>query len=202
MFYIEILHTMSHDLETKVYILHSENAEPEQHWYVWLNQQLQSSNVKVERIFLADATHPDVEVWQTCLEAQMSQLNERSIIVAHGLSSLAVVQFLTVQLQQGAIKAAIFIAAFNEPLPKHPEFNAFIQHSQLGVGILRANIQRRIVMFSSNDPIVPVPFTFKFSNSLNAQLIEVMQAGHFRTEDGYHEFPQLLEIIQSLLKPS
>lgn len=35
---------------------------------------------------------------------------------------------------------------------------------------------------------------------LNAQLIEVAQAGHFRAEDGYAEFPQLLDILQTLLK--
>ena len=35
---------------------------------------------------------------------------------------------------------------------------------------------------------------------LNAQLIEVAEAGHFRMEDGYSAFPQLLQILQTLVK--
>ena len=34
---------------------------------------------------------------------------------------------------------------------------------------------------------------------LNAQLIEAVRAGHFRTEDGYTMFPQLLQILQTLV---
>lgn len=45
-----------------------------------------------------------------------------------------------------------------------------------------------------------MPLTFKFSNLLNAQLIEAVQAGHFRTEDGYTMFPQLFKILQTLVK--
>jgi len=191
---------MSHNLSGKVFIMHSENADPEQHWYLWLDHQLKRLDVNVERIFLADANHPDAEVWQTCLEAQCNNLNDQSIVIAHGLSCLATVRFLAKKLQQTNIKAGLFLAGFNERVPQHPEFDAFVQASSFESGILRANILRRIVFFSSNDPVVPVPLTFKFSHMLNAQLIEVAQAGHFRAEDGYAEFPQLLDILQTLLK--
>ena len=191
---------MSHFSENKVFIVHCENADPEQHWYVWLEQQLKGFNISVERIFLADASHPDAEIWQTCLDAQLKQLNEQSIVIAHGLSCAAVARYLSKKLKQSTIKAGIFIAGFSEPIPQHPEFNSLISHTHFESNILKAQIQTRLVFFSSNDPIVPVPFTFKFSNLLNAQLIEVAQAGHFRKEDGYSEFPQLLEILQTLLK--
>ncbi|MCH7307644.1 alpha/beta hydrolase [Acinetobacter sp. NIPH 1852] len=191
---------MSHNLVNTIYITHCVNADPEQHWYLWLEQQLKQLNVTVERVFLADASHPDSEIWHTCLEAQLKKLNEHSIVVAHGLSCVAVARFLTKKLQQKTIKAGVFIAPFHEPLPQHPELNLFIGHSPFDSGILRQNIQRRVVLFSSNDPIVPVPFSFKFSHMLNAQLIEVNQAGHFCAEDGYVEFPQLLQILQTLVK--
>ncbi len=191
---------MSHNSKNSVFILHCENADPDQHWYGWLEQQLKSDELRVERVFLADAIHPEAEIWQTCLEAQLKGLNERSIVVAHGLSCVALSRFLAQKLKQMTIKAGIFIAGFNDPIAQHPEFNAFIQQAQFESGILRANIQRRLVFFSSNDPVIPVPLMFKFSNLLNAQLIEVAQAGHFRTEDGFKEFPQLLQALQTLLK--
>ncbi|CAM4307572.1 alpha/beta hydrolase [Acinetobacter dispersus] len=191
---------MSHNSKNNVFILHCENADPEQHWYLWLEQQLKSETVGVERIFLADANHPEAEIWQTCLEAQLKGLNEHSIVVAHGLSCMAAARFLAKKLKQTTLKAGIFIAGFNDAISNHPEFNALIEHSHFESGILRANIKRRLVFFSSNNPIVPVPLTFKFSNLLNAQLIEVAQAGHFRREDGVNEFPQLLQAIQTLVK--
>ncbi|MCH7336242.1 alpha/beta hydrolase [Acinetobacter sp. NIPH 2699] len=191
---------MSHKSSSTVYIAHCESADPDQHWYLWLEQQLKHEGVAVERIFLADASHPDTEIWHTCLEAQLKKLNEHSIMVAHGLSCVAVVRFLAAKLQQKTIKAGVFIAAFNEPLPQQPALDSFICHSSFESGILRQHIQRRVVLFSSNDPIVPVPLSFKFSHLLNAQLIEVTQAGHFRAEDGYTEFPQLLQVLQTLVK--
>jgi len=54
---------MSHNSKNNVFILHCENADPEQHWYLWLEQQLKSETVGVERIFLADANHPEAEIW-------------------------------------------------------------------------------------------------------------------------------------------
>lgn len=191
---------MSHNSKNSVFILHCENADPEQHWYAWLEQQLKSEEIRVERVFLADANHPEAEIWQTCLEAQLKGLNEQSIVVAHGLSCVAVARFLAKKLKQMTLKAGIFIAAFNDAIPQHPEFNSLLEHCHFESGLLRANIQRRLVFFSSNDPVIPVPLTFKFSNLLNAQLIEVAQAGHFRAEDGFSEFPQLLQVLQTLLK--
>ena len=191
---------MSHNSKNSVFILHCENADPEQHWYAWLEQQLKSEEVAVERILLADADHPEAEVWQACLEAQLKGMNEHSIVVAHGLSCVAVARFLAKRLKQHALKAGIFIAGFHDPILKHPEFNSLLEHSHFESGLLRANIQRRLVFFSSNDPIIPVPLTFKFSHLLNAQLVEVAQAGHFRTEDGFSEFPQLFQVVQTLLK--
>lgn len=190
----------SQNIIGKVFIVHCESADPDQHWYHWLQQQLIQLGTRVERIFLADAAYPTSEIWQTCLDVQLKELDERSIVIAHGLSCLAIARFLTYKLSHHRIRAGIFIAGFNESIPKHPEFNAFINHSHFIGGILRANIQRRLVLFSSNDPIVPVPLTFKFSHLINAQLIEIAQAGHFRSEDGYREFPQLLHVLQTLLK--
>lgn len=191
---------MSHNSNNKVFIVHCEHADPEQHWYAWLEQQLKSEDVLVERVFLADASHPEAEIWQTCLEAQLKGLNEQNIVVAHGLSCVAVAQFLAKKLKHTTLKAGVFIAGFNDPISIDSEFNTFIEHSTFESGLLRANIQRRLVFFSSNDPVVPVPLSFKFSNLLNAQLIEVAQARHFRAEDGFNEFPQLLQALQTLLK--
>lgn len=74
---------MSQDMKNKVFILHCENANPEQHWYIWLEQQLKSIGIAAERVVLADSSHPDAEVWQTCLEAQLSTINQQSILVAY-----------------------------------------------------------------------------------------------------------------------
>ena len=53
---------MSHKLNGKVFILHCEGADPEQHWYLWLEQQLKSDGIDAECIFLADASHPEAKI--------------------------------------------------------------------------------------------------------------------------------------------
>lgn len=103
---------MSHNLNGKVFILHCENADPEQHWYLWLEQQLKSEGIDAERIFLADASHPEAKIWQTCLETQLKGLNEHSIVVAHGLSCVAVAHFFSEAAQTGSIEGRIIYRSF------------------------------------------------------------------------------------------
>ena len=44
-----------------------------------ISAQLKNIGIAAERVVLADSSHPDAEVWQTCLEAQLSTINQQSI---------------------------------------------------------------------------------------------------------------------------
>jgi predicted alpha/beta hydrolase family esterase len=47
--------------------------------------------------------------------------------------------------------------------------------------------------------VVPPPLALQFGYFMNAQLLEVKQAGHFTQQDGFSEFALLQQILQPLM---
>lgn len=182
-----------------VFIVHGEHASPEDHWFAWLAQQVKAMHGVAKLVFLPDADVPEFDLWQQALDMQISDLNEHSIVIAHSLGCLAVAHYLSEHLNHQKMKAFICVAGFKSVPPHKPELNSFIQQTTLQSRVLHRQIAHRIVLFSNNDPVVPPPLALQFGHFMNAQLLEVKQAGHFTQQDDFSEFALLQQILQPLM---
>lgn len=183
----------------KVFIIHGYQSSPEQHWFPWLATKIEQMGSQCEIVHLQGSDQPDFATWRQNLEAQVHPLNEQTIIVAHSLGCISVLDYLSEALNGRLIKAIFMVAGFNEKLTALPELNQFVQQAKLNDALLRFRIQQRYSLFSCNDPFVPAPLSIRFGQLLNAQMIEVKKAGHFIQSDGLSEFPQLWEKLEKLL---
>jgi len=183
----------------KVFIIHGYQSSPEQHWFPWLATKIEQMGSQCEIVHLKGSDQPNFATWRQNLEAQVHPLNEQTIIVAHSLGCISVLDYLSEALNGRLIKAIFMIAGFNEKLTALPELNQFVQQAKLNDALLRFRIQQRYSLFSCNDPFVPAPLSIRFGQLLNAQMIEVKKAGHFMQSDGLSEFPQLWEKLEKLL---
>ncbi len=183
----------------KVFIIHGYQSSPEQHWFPWLATKIEQMGSQCEIVHLQGSDQPDFATWRQNLEAQVYPLNEQTIIVAHSLGCISVLDYLSEALNGRLIKAIFMVAGFNEKLTALPELNQFVQQAKLNDALLRFRIQQRYSLFSCNDPFVPAPLSICFGQLLNAQMIEVKKAGHFMQSDGLSEFPQLWEKLEKLL---
>ena len=183
----------------KVFIIHGYQSSPEQHWFPWLATKIEQMGSQCEIVHLQGSDQPDFATWRQNLEAQVHPLNEQTIIVAHSLGCISVLDYLSEALNGRLIKAIFMVAGFNEKLTALPELNQFVQQAKLNDALLRFRIQQRYSLFSCNDPLVPAPLSIRFGQLLNAQMIEVKKAGHFMQSDGLSEFPQLWEKLEKLL---
>ena len=183
----------------KVFIIHGYQSSPEQHWFPWLATKIEQMGSQCEIVHLKGSDQPDFATWRQNLEAQVYPLNEQTIIVAHSLGCISVLDYLSEALNGRLIKAIFMVAGFNEKLTALPELNQFVQQAKLNDALLRFRIQQRYSLFSCNDPFVPAPLSIRFGQLLNAQMIEVKKAGHFIQSDGLSEFPQLWEKLEKLL---
>ena len=52
-----------------------------------------------------------------------------------------------------------------------------------------------ICIKSDNDPFITQQALNDFAHELNAQIINIKNGGHFNSNAGYNEFPQLLTLI-------
>ena len=183
----------------KVFIIHGYQSSPEQHWFPWLATKIEQMGSQCEIVHLKGSDQPNFATWRQNLEAQVHPLNEQTIIVAHSLGCISVLDYLSEALNGRLIKAIFMVAGFNEKLTALPELNQFVQQAKLNDALLRFRIQQRYSLFSCNDPFVPAPLSIRFGQLLNAQMIEVKKAGHFMQSDGLSEFPQLWEKLEKLL---
>ncbi|WP_374667216.1 RBBP9/YdeN family alpha/beta hydrolase [Acinetobacter sp.] len=188
-------------IQKKVYIVHGCQASPNDHWFPWLSRKVQAAGHSSRRVMLPESHQPDFEVWQRSLALQIPHLDENTIIVAHSLGCVAALHYLNQQFQTAAqtIQAGIFISGFAAPLAAIPELKDFIVQAKLDSARLQTSMPLAFCVLSSNDPIVPPPFTLQLSNLLNAQCFEVKNAGHFMRTDGYAEFHEMWELIKPLL---
>lgn len=187
---------MTHRIK-KVYIVPDYQATINDHWYPWLSHQIRRAGFQAKRVILANPFQPDLDEWQQNLQVQMPQLDEHSIIVAHGFSALSVLQFLQKQpvFQEQKIGGLAIVAGFDTPLVAWSELNKMIQTVRLDFRGLPQHYQRAVMFVSSNDPYVPAPVSLRLAHTLNAQIFEIREAGHFCKRDSYTDFPQLLTVI-------
>lgn len=184
-----------------IYIIHGYQASPNDHWFPWLSQQLNQSGHVSKRIILAESAQPNFAYWQKLLASQLSKLDANSIIIAHSLGCIAALHYLTDYFRQhrGKIRAGIFVAGFMSPLRALPELDSFIQQVNLDSSLLAKHIPLSVCLLSSNDTYVAPPQTIQLANFIQAQTVEIKNAGHFMANDGYTEFQRLYDVLKPLL---
>lgn len=186
------------DMNT-VFIVHGYRTAPQNHWFPWLAQKIQSVGAACEIVHLEDSSAPQYEVWKECLHMQISPLDENSIVVAHSLGCLSSLDFLSEALKGKKLKAIFLIAPFKESLPALPELNGFIQQAKIDEHVIRTAIQKRFIFLSNNDPYVTAPESIRLGFAIHAQMVEIKSAGHFMQDDGFVEFSELWEKLNHLL---
>ena len=186
-------------LQKQVYIVHGDQASPNDHWFPWLSQQIQHSGHLARRLILPDSNAPNFQSWQTAIQLQIPHLDSESIIVAHGLGCLASLHFLTQALSQTSIKGLILVAGFKDKLTALPELEGFIRQAKLDIKKKKKQLATRFLLFSCNDPYVSPPKAVLLGHYINAQMQEVNHAGHFMRSDGFDEFNQVWDVLKPLL---
>lgn len=187
----------------KVYIIYGKTSSSQNHWYAWLEGKIIENGAECTQIPLPCPDNPDyIQCKQTLIQHQI-QCDQDCIFVAHEFAALSTLDLLSTHLQQGQqVKALFVISAFHKKLSTKPEYNQFIQHTQIVDEVLRSNIEQRFLFLSNNDLNIPAPVSIELGHLLNAQMFEVKQAGQFRGQDGFKEFPQLWEKVKVLLRPA
>lgn len=193
----------------QVYMLHGMHVDHEaldQDWCLWLQANLQArlnalgaaQQVQANCIGLPHPEQPNFQSWQQILSRELVSINAQSVIIADDAACLALLHYLTQSRQQ--VYAILLIAPFTQPLPNRPALTDFIAAARLNMEQLRLQADKRVLFFSSNDPLVPPPFSLKLAPLLNMQLVEVKNAGHFAHLQDPAAYAPLLQAVSKLLQ--
>ncbi|MDK9865316.1 RBBP9/YdeN family alpha/beta hydrolase [Staphylococcus sp. IPLA37010] len=181
-----------------MFIIHGYQAHTDNHWFQWLAAKMSASDYDVEVIYLPDSNHPDIDQWYKALHNSMAyKLNSETLIVAHSLGVVSVLNYLSQLPQCPHIKGLFLVSGFNETLENLPELDYYI--NQTNVQLDRINAQHIITIGSDYDPVVDIRATDRLSKALGTQTIHIPHQGHFLASDGYVTFEYLREQITTVL---
>ncbi len=174
----------------KALILHAWYSKPENNWYFWLRDKLQKKGYKV--------LVPDLPTMRTNMPNMKKQLkyikdlkfvDKDTVVIGHSLGCLLAMRLAEKQ----KYKTMVLVVGwdFNDLCEGHKLFwKNPINHKKI-----KEHVKSIYCISSDNDLYFTAVQYEDISKRLGGKLIMVKGAGHFNTESGIKEIPQLLELL-------
>ena len=182
----------------QVYVIHGYLASPSDHWFPWLKKTMEEKQVSVEVLALPDSSAPVSGAWHQTLMEGIEVLDENTYLIAHSLGCATLLRYLEAALGKKSIGGIILVSGFVSSMSSRPQFDAFVDRVFDFNKVIDATPQRAVIA-SRQDDIVPYDYSEQLAMSLDASLHSIDGAGHFLGSDGYDEFPQLLDVLQTMI---
>ena len=188
-----------------VFIIHGYGATIDNHWFAWLQAQLQQRGICAVRVPMPDSAQPDFDRWQQTLAQYIGKPQENHIFVAHSLGTISLLHYLT-PARPRRIGGLVLVSAFGARIPTLPEINgfnldAYVDRCRIDFAAIARMAGNRIELISADDDtIVPVENTRYVAKELNGYLHIRATGGHFLDRDEFTQFPPVLESVERIVQ--
>jgi hypothetical protein len=188
---------------TKVFIIHGSYGNPNENWFPWLKEKLESEG---HTVFVPEFPTPENQSLESWMEVfndfYLSKIDEDTIFVGHSLGPAFILSILEKLNLPKPVKACFFVAGFLGLLGNKDfdEINKTFTTKEFNWKKISDTCEQFYVFHSDNDPYVPLQKANGLANNLKTEVVEIDDAGHFNKEAGYTKFPELLDYIQLSLR--
>lgn len=183
--------------QNNVYIIHGYGAKVDDHWFDYIEENLQDKNTKVVKIALPNSSNPNLLQWKQTLKNNVAQIDQHTFFVAHSLGCITLLDFLS-ELDFQQIGGVVCVSGFSNKLAVLPQLDSYIAETNKDFSF-KNKILNRKMFISSNDQYVPTDLSISLAEKLEFPYEIIPNAGHFLASDGYREFPQLLDWLQMVI---
>lgn len=158
------------------------------HWQsLWQGKQSEWRRIQVD-----DWDHAVCDDWVAAIEKEVARLGSDTILVAHSLGCLAVVQWAARYTSR--IRGALLVAVPDPAGPAFPSADA--------IGFLPLPIQRlpfpSTVVASSDDPYASVAFARSCAAAWGSAFVEAGARGHLNAGSNLGDWPDGYQLLQRL----
>ena len=181
------------------FIFHVNYGHPEENLFPWLKKELEKKGCEVIVPKFPTPIGQSLESWMKVLKKYEGKISHETVMIGHSLGAAFILNYL--EQDDREIKAAFLIAGYHELLQNQfEELNKTFVDKKFKWNEIIENCENFFVIGSDNDEYIPVETTRQLAVLLGAELHIVKNGGHFNTKAGYDKFPQLLELIDKLIK--
>ncbi|CAM3812427.1 RBBP9/YdeN family alpha/beta hydrolase [Xenorhabdus thuongxuanensis] len=183
----------------KIIIVHGHTASPSSHWFPWLKEKLTEQGAEVIIPTMPDTSSPKPEAWAKMLMDIAPEADEDSIFVGHSLGCITLLRHLeSMRSQHLRIGGYILVSGFDSPQITLPELD-FFTVEPLDYAFLREVTEHRFSLISSNDEIISPQFSLALAHSLQTEVINIDNGGHFLDRDGFTRLLPVYDILENML---
>lgn len=181
----------------KFYIVHGYGADKDSNFFPWLKNEIISKlNSECEILNLPNTDNPSLKEWVNCLKNEITNINENTFFICHSLGCVTTLKFL--EKQENVKVGGIFlISGFFENLSLFPQLNGFTEKI-IDADKLKNIIQKRVVISSDDDELVPIKYSKNLANKIDAKFYTFNNYGHFLI----FQSQELFELIKHEVKQS
>ena len=179
--------------KVKVIIFYGTDCNDKTAWIPWFQQMLTNQGIECVIPKLPTPKNQTYQTWSNI--TKNLDLQEDDIVVGWSTGAIFSVRYL--YENQIKVKKLVLVSGFNNYIGNVPEVDNINKDFFMQNVDMAKNIAREIVCIKSdNDPFITQQALNDFAKKLHAKVINVANGGHFNSNAGYNEFPQLLtEII-------
>ena len=181
----------------KFVIIHGSNGTPDSNWFQYLKKEIEKKGHEVILPAFPNSPEQSLTNWMKVFTPYLSKIDSNTVFIGHSLGPsfiLSVLEKVNVK-----VKACFFVAGFTGPLGIDLDaINYTFTEKEFNWNKIKQNCSKFICYASTNDQYVPLTKVEELCKQVSGELIIINNAGHFRASDGYIEFKQLLDKINTL----
>ncbi|MCI0619636.1 alpha/beta hydrolase [Candidatus Wolfebacteria bacterium] len=192
-------------MKKRVIIVHRWSGSPTSDWYPWLKSKLEKRGFEVVVPVMGDTEEPTISEWVDNLPKVVGEPNEWTLFVCHSIGTQTVWRYLE-GIGERKVGGVVAVAPWFHLEHLEDEDVERIVRPWLETPIDFAEVRRAaekvVAFFSDNDPYGVSQDTdgVVLKEKLGAELVLIPEAGHFTEDDGYTEFPEVLDVVLQLAR--
>lgn len=187
----------------RVFIIHGWEGNPNNHWFPWLRMELVARGFEVNAPQMPTGTRmysdkerrytqiPKVREWMDFLSGYVGKPDENTYFVGHSLGCITIARYLAALASKQRVGGCVFVAGFSGRI-NVPEIAEFYQ-LPFDAEAAKKHCDRFVMIFSDNDPHVPMEKSLEFARQLGAKTILERGKKHFG--DGLTALPSALSAL-------
>ena len=183
----------------KAFIFHGTGAGKYDHWFPEIAKKLEEEGVTVCRPEFPTPQDQNLQNWLKVLDQQDLSIDEETVLIGHSTGAVFILDLL--QERDLEIKSAFLISGFTGKLhdERFDPLNKTFAERDFDFEKIKDSAGKFYLFHSESDPYVPLEKAAELAPKLDAELELVAGAGHFNTESGYTEFPELWKKLERFI---
>ena len=195
-------------MKKRVFLINGWEGRPDNHWFPWLSLELKARGFEVNAPQMPAGTRMNgdnergytqmlkVSEWLEFLKGYVGKPDGDTYFVGHSLGCISVARYLAELPPKHRVGGCVFVAGFSGRLniPEIAEFYSLPFDPEKA----KAHCDKFVMIFSDNDPYVPVAKSLEFANQLGAKTILLRGKGHLCASDGVMSLPSALSALLNI----